>query len=395
MDRCAPDPADVVLRLSGDLDLGTADDVRRRLVAAGGGGARVEVDAAAVDFVDCTGLTALVAARETLDGRLHLVAASERLLALVRWTGCDALLPGDEPQAERQPPSELRTEHQPEPEPPREPRTEPRGRTASPDPAAEGPGSSGDGWGATSTSAVMLLHRLDPGARWAVTRVGEAPPAVPDRPGTLRLEHPLVVGGEVVGAVHGSDCTGEEVVGEAVEAVAALLSAVVAADRRAASALGALTAAREMAELDALTGLLNRRGWLAALLRAQERCREGATAVVAAVDLDDLKRVNDAEGHAAGDALLRTAARVLAGTCRPQDVAARTGGDEFGVLAVGSSAAGASALERRLEAALASAGVRATVAAGACPAEGDLSATWTAADAAMCARKRRRGAGRG
>ncbi len=57
--------------------------------------------------------------------------------------------------------------------------------------------------------------------------------------------------------------------------------------------------------VDPLTSLLNRRAWDRLLAREEERCRRyGHTATVFVIDLDQLKEVNDAAGHAAGDALL-------------------------------------------------------------------------------------------
>ncbi|MBL8621868.1 MAG: GGDEF domain-containing protein [Myxococcales bacterium] len=80
---------------------------------------------------------------------------------------------------------------------------------------------------------------------------------------------------------------------------------------------------------DELTGLLNRRGFFAVaesqLARAQ---RHHGRAVLLFVDLDHLKHVNDAHGHAGGDALIRSAAGVLQATFG-DEVVARLGGDEF------------------------------------------------------------------
>ncbi len=85
---------------------------------------------------------------------------------------------------------------------------------------------------------------------------------------------------------------------------------------------------------DALTGLPNR-GLLVdridqVLLRSK---RSGRRAAVLFVDLDGFKRVNDARGHAAGDAVLRTVADTLVASLRPMDTVARVGGDEFVILA--------------------------------------------------------------
>lgn len=91
-----------------------------------------------------------------------------------------------------------------------------------------------------------------------------------------------------------------------------------------------------LAVVDDLTGLYNRRGFLRAagqlLALAQ---RNAAPVTVFTFDLDGLKTVNDREGHAAGDALIVDAARLLSHTFRSSDLVARVGGDEFSVLACG------------------------------------------------------------
>ncbi len=86
---------------------------------------------------------------------------------------------------------------------------------------------------------------------------------------------------------------------------------------------------------DPLTGVLNRRGWALALDREERRCRRhGLDAVVAVVDLDRLKEVNDTGGHAAGDERIVACAQAIASAIRAEDTVARLGGDEFAVLAV-------------------------------------------------------------
>jgi diguanylate cyclase (GGDEF)-like protein len=94
----------------------------------------------------------------------------------------------------------------------------------------------------------------------------------------------------------------------------------------------ALLRAREAALTDALTGLPNRRAALAAL--AETIAKPQSVAVIA-VDLDYFKEVNDGEGHAAGDVLLRAVAERLLEAVRPDDVVGRIGGDEFVVLLIG------------------------------------------------------------
>jgi diguanylate cyclase (GGDEF)-like protein/PAS domain S-box-containing protein len=92
-------------------------------------------------------------------------------------------------------------------------------------------------------------------------------------------------------------------------------------------------ALRHLADHDPLTGLLNRRGFEAALAAHVARARRyGAAGALLVVDLDGFKDVNDSHGHHAGDALLVACAEGLAERVRETDVLARLGGDEFAVL---------------------------------------------------------------
>lgn len=91
--------------------------------------------------------------------------------------------------------------------------------------------------------------------------------------------------------------------------------------------LAAMTGELELAaRTDPLTGLLNRRA-LDDL--AGELAARGAAGCVAALDLNDLKPLNDRHGHAVGDAALRVVARALRAAFRVTDPIFRTGGDEF------------------------------------------------------------------
>jgi diguanylate cyclase (GGDEF)-like protein/PAS domain S-box-containing protein len=83
---------------------------------------------------------------------------------------------------------------------------------------------------------------------------------------------------------------------------------------------------------DPLTGLDNRSSFEARLGEARARIGSGRQHAVCFIDLDRFKIVNDTAGHAAGDALLRTVATVIKENARAQDVTARIGGDEFGLL---------------------------------------------------------------
>jgi two-component system, cell cycle response regulator len=85
---------------------------------------------------------------------------------------------------------------------------------------------------------------------------------------------------------------------------------------------------------DALTGLVNRRLFLDRLAHCvmQAKRSPGKQAAVVFIDLDDFKRVNDLQGHLAGDQILRAVANALRTAVRQTDTVARMGGDEFTVL---------------------------------------------------------------
>jgi diguanylate cyclase (GGDEF)-like protein len=107
-----------------------------------------------------------------------------------------------------------------------------------------------------------------------------------------------------------------------------------------------------LAHVDPLTGLENRRRFSDRTAEAvQEALRTGDAFVVAFVDLDRFKAVNDTLGHAAGDDLLRGVAARLRACVREDDCAARWGGDEFAVLVTDPDAR-ADAVVQRLSAAL-------------------------------------------
>jgi diguanylate cyclase (GGDEF)-like protein len=119
---------------------------------------------------------------------------------------------------------------------------------------------------------------------------------------------------------------------------AASLRAQAADERRTAAADRAAAAAdREQAAedrrnggVDELTGLLRRAMGEIALARELDRAtRAGASLVLAVLDVDHLKHVNDSGGHAAGDLLLYDVAAAITSSMRTYDVAVRWGGDEF------------------------------------------------------------------
>ena len=92
-------------------------------------------------------------------------------------------------------------------------------------------------------------------------------------------------------------------------------------------------ALQEMANIDALTGLLNRRsGQVALEIELQQAAGSGAPMSVAMGDIDHFKRINDRLGHAVGDDVLRSVAASLRGGMRSNDFAIRWGGEEFLIL---------------------------------------------------------------
>ena len=140
---------------------------------------------------------------------------------------------------------------------------------------------------------------------------------------------------------------------------------------------------RTMAELDPLTGVANRRGFDLALQRA---AATGDTYALILIDLDDFKRVNDEQGHPAGDAVLQSVAVAAASVARQADCLARIGGDEFALVAPGAGPAGALRLLRDLRAAVEPA---ATFAAALAPEDARTPEELVAcADARLLAQKR-------
>jgi len=98
---------------------------------------------------------------------------------------------------------------------------------------------------------------------------------------------------------------------------------------------------------DPLTGLYNRRQLEESLHREILRARRGGASVgIMAIDVDHFKQVNDTLGHEAGDCVLRRIADELASCVREEDVACRSGGEEFVIILPGT---GKTALRSRAE----------------------------------------------
>lgn len=149
---------------------------------------------------------------------------------------------------------------------------------------------------------------------------------------------------------------------------------------------------------DALTGLATRGVFEQRLAHEFARARRyGLPLSLLLIDVDELKRINDRQGHAAGDVALRRVAAALARTLRSTDLGARWGGDEFVFLAPNSPGSAAFRMAERLRLELEQpsreGGPWATVSSGVATLDplspfGDESALLAAADAALYQAKR-------
>jgi diguanylate cyclase (GGDEF)-like protein len=200
-------------------------------------------------------------------------------------------------------------------------------------------------------SAQVLLGPPDGAATRAVGlsfvyRPGAEPP------GALRSGYgvPLIVGGEASGflAVYSHDLTaapGEEQLAQ--------LEALAEAAAPAIDNAARFKEARHLAEVDALTGLQNRRTFHETLAREVGRAqRYDRRLAVLLVDLDDFKAVNESIGHLAGDQVLSEVAQRIRDAVRGADVACRIGGDEFAVVLPESGRIDAEGLFARVQATL-------------------------------------------
>lgn len=145
---------------------------------------------------------------------------------------------------------------------------------------------------------------------------------------------------------------------------------------------------------DALTGIFNRRAILDQLARELARTlRQGGSLSVGMCDIDHFKEINDRFGHQAGDEVLVAFARCLQANLREYDYVGRYGGEEFLVVATGSSGQSDDGLYERLRRQVAALGINAggtggisvTVSIGTAPGEAasTVDALLAAADAAL------------
>jgi diguanylate cyclase (GGDEF)-like protein len=150
---------------------------------------------------------------------------------------------------------------------------------------------------------------------------------------------------------------------------------------------------RTAAGTDPLTGVANRRAWEAEATRSLARARRAREPItIALLDLDGFKEVNDRQGHAAGDELLRTLTAQWSQRLRSSDLLGRHGGDEFVLCLPATDADGAREVLARLAEGASTSWSVGTATAG----DGDsLAMLVERADTALYAAKRRRSARRG
>ncbi len=146
---------------------------------------------------------------------------------------------------------------------------------------------------------------------------------------------------------------------------------------------------RHLVMHDTLTNLPNRRVFDGMFARVMRRTKDGATAAVLIIDVDDFKLVNESIGHDAGDQLLSELARAMEGVLRPGDFIARLGGDEFAILLQDVTAEAAAAIAERLRQAAEALNV--TISVGLAPIDGSVDAktVLSRADSALITAKER------
>ena len=173
-----------------------------------------------------------------------------------------------------------------------------------------------------------------------------------------------------------------------IELLAQLLGTVLAHDLKAIEQARLLERSQKTTLTDSLTGLLNRRGWDLQMASEEARSRRyGSPISIMIVDLDNLKQINDTQGHAAGDAIIQKTAKCLRKAVRQSDIVARIGGDEFALMGIECDEVGAEAMFNNLKGALQAKKIKASLGKAARNPQTGLAGAMAVADRSMYAAK--------
>ncbi len=147
-----------------------------------------------------------------------------------------------------------------------------------------------------------------------------------------------------------------------VEMVAGLLGAILKHEQEASEGAGQVSTVEGEVLVDKLTQTFNRRAWDRVLVAEEARCaRHNHSACVICVDIDALRAINDEHGREQGDTTLLKTAHILKRACRGYDIVARTGEDEFAILAVECGLKGAKGIYDRISGGLVKEGIKASL----------------------------------
>ena len=166
------------------------------------------------------------------------------------------------------------------------------------------------------------------------TRVSKPGEAVADNPRQRPSRHPSARSAECAAAAQAIPGVLEDApLADLREAVARLTTERDRLRHDLAKARNRIASLERLADEDALTPIANRRAFVRQLTRMIAFTqRYGVAASVVYIDVNNMKQINDAYGHPAGDAALRHIATVLRDNIRSSDTVGRLGGDEFGVI---------------------------------------------------------------
>lgn len=168
-----------------------------------------------------------------------------------------------------------------------------------------------------------------------------------------------------------------------------LLTTALVADRQANALTRMALQARLSADIDQLSGVYSRGAWVRLLEEESTFFSQLADpAAIVVIDLDGLKKINDEQGHAAGDELIRRAAAAISHAVHGSDSVARLGGDEFGVLLRDCTAVAAVGRVEAIRRSLLEAGVPASMGVASAGPAGGLVGAQRDADSAMYEQKR-------